>query len=257
MKSSPLDRIMFFDTETTGVENPRLVQLAYSGYNDKGKSGNHLFKPPIEIDFHAMATHHITPEMVQDKPLFADSQVKQWLKKKEKAYVWVAHNSEFDCLVMKNEGVDITYCIDTLKVARKILLQEDGKQYPSYALQYLRYRLGLYRYETENFIAHDAYSDIMVLRILFQHILNTMRAEKNAADGSQDSIILNEMVTMTKGFSYIQIMPFGKYKGMEIVDMVRSDYDYSLWCIKEVQDVDLAFNVKQAVIAVYGKEINF
>lgn len=69
-------KICFLDTETTGLSNGRLVQLAYEVYDseDTGSNGlckNCTYKPPVPIELEAMATHHITEKMVADMPPFS------------------------------------------------------------------------------------------------------------------------------------------------------------------------------------------
>ena len=63
---------IFLDTETTGTEKEdRLCQLAYK--TEKGEIINQLFKPPLPIAIEPMCVHHITNEMVADKPAFKGS----------------------------------------------------------------------------------------------------------------------------------------------------------------------------------------
>ncbi len=63
---------IFLDTETTGIEKEyRLCQLAYK--TETGEIVNELFKPSLLIAIEAMSIHHITNEMVEDKPAFKDS----------------------------------------------------------------------------------------------------------------------------------------------------------------------------------------
>ena len=63
---------IFLDTETTGTEKEdRLCQLAYK--TEKGGIVNKLFGPPLPIKTDSMCVHHITNEMVADKPAFKGS----------------------------------------------------------------------------------------------------------------------------------------------------------------------------------------
>lgn len=55
-----MKRLLFLDTETTGLQNPRLLQLGYA-------IGNHppnvqIYRPPVGIDPAASEIHHITNE---------------------------------------------------------------------------------------------------------------------------------------------------------------------------------------------------
>lgn len=58
---------IFLDTETTGTdEDDRLCQLAYK--TEDGTVVNELFHPGKPISIDAMSIHHITNDMVKDKP---------------------------------------------------------------------------------------------------------------------------------------------------------------------------------------------
>jgi len=69
---------IFLDTETTGTEkDDRLCQLAYK--LETGEIVNKLFKPPLPIAIEPMCVHHITNEMVENKPAFKGRQDHQKL----------------------------------------------------------------------------------------------------------------------------------------------------------------------------------
>jgi DNA polymerase III epsilon subunit-like protein len=63
---------IFLDTETTG-NGPadRNCQIAFK--IEGGYTVNELFNPGMPISIDAMTVHHITNEMVLDKPIFRDS----------------------------------------------------------------------------------------------------------------------------------------------------------------------------------------
>ena len=73
---------------------------------------------PSSID--AMTVHHITNEMVLDKPAFRDGDT--WKKLLDlvnsDGYVIVAHNATFDVDMLKKEGIEAKNVICTLKLAR-------------------------------------------------------------------------------------------------------------------------------------------
>ncbi len=65
--------LIFLDTETTGNSaNDRLCQLAFK--TDESFIVNELFNPGMPISIDAMSIHHITNEMVKDKPPFKGSE---------------------------------------------------------------------------------------------------------------------------------------------------------------------------------------
>ncbi len=60
---------IFLDTETTGAgPDDRLCQLAFKAGQGRGVCG--LFNPGRPIAIEAMAVHHITNEMVKNRPPF-------------------------------------------------------------------------------------------------------------------------------------------------------------------------------------------
>lgn len=73
-----LDRpLIFFDLETTGVNvtKDRIVQISYIKVFPDGRENEkktHTVNPTIPIPPESTAVHHITDEMVADKPKFAD-----------------------------------------------------------------------------------------------------------------------------------------------------------------------------------------
>ena len=132
---------IFLDTETTGTgPADRLCQIAFK--TKEGTAVNELFNPGMPITIDAMTVHHITNEMVRDKPAFRDSDT--WKKLQDlvnsDGYVIVAHSAAFDVDMLKKEGIEPKNVICTLKLAR--YFDKDGV-IPKYGLQYLRYYLKL------------------------------------------------------------------------------------------------------------------
>jgi DNA polymerase III epsilon subunit-like protein len=63
---------IFLGTETTrNGPADRLCQIAFK--TEEGAVVNELFNPGMPISIDAMTVHHITNEMVRDKPIFRDS----------------------------------------------------------------------------------------------------------------------------------------------------------------------------------------
>jgi exodeoxyribonuclease X len=63
---------IYFDTETTDSgPGGRLCQIAFK--TEDGLTVNKRFDPGMPISIDALAVHHITNEMVQDKPSFRGS----------------------------------------------------------------------------------------------------------------------------------------------------------------------------------------
>ncbi|MCX6733665.1 MAG: exonuclease domain-containing protein [Candidatus Peregrinibacteria bacterium] len=210
-------RTLFLDTETTGIEpQSRLVQLAYKN-GLTGEEVNAYFKPPVAISYGSMAVHHITNEMVADKPAFADSAQYTQLVQLLSETICVAHNAPFDVGILKNEGVEISTYIDTLRVS-KHLIQSD-----QYNLQYLRYSLHL---NTVQVTAHDAMGDVLVLEALFNHLTNVVKEKFSC---TTDDDVISKMLELTYAPVPMTTFAFGKYKGKTFDEVRAMDRGYITW----------------------------
>ncbi|MBY0376588.1 3'-5' exonuclease, partial [Patescibacteria group bacterium] len=169
-----MQKIVFFDTETTGIgEEDYLCQIAYkTPLEVDGFVG--LYKPPVPIPPGASAVHHITNEMVKDKPSFKESEDYQTIKElfESPETVLVAHNMPFDQGMIKKEGIIPAKTICTLRVAR--FMDKEGKL-AKHNLQFLRYALGIEIQAT----AHDAMGDVMVMEQLFGRLLKKIISDEN------------------------------------------------------------------------------
>ena len=219
---------IFLDTETTGTQKEdRLCQLAYK--TEAGKIVNQLFKPPLPIAIDSMCVHHITNEMVADKPAFKGSQEYQnlvgLLSGKN---ILVAHNAKFDVDMLEKEGLHPKRVICTLKLARH--MDFEGK-IPKYNLQYLRYFLGIKIDAT----AHDALGDILVLEKLFERLFVKMSKTIGPA------AVENRMMDISSKPVLLARMYFGKHKGVLFREIPK---DYLQWLSgKDDLDEDMRFTV--------------
>lgn len=219
-------RIIFFDTETTGNgPTDRLCQL---GVKERGVAEpivNALYKPTIPITFEAMAIHHITEKMVADKPHFTESPEYPRIKTlfEDKNTIAVAHNAQFDVGVLTKEGIVPANVICTLKLARD--LDESGV-FSNYKLQYLRYRLDI---DIENAVAHDAWSDVLVLERLFERLF----ARHLTKAGGDEVAALAAMQEISSRPSLMCTITFGKYMGKKVTDLAKEDASYLRWLLTE------------------------
>lgn len=210
-------QILLLDTETTDLQNARLVQLAYKDLTS-GQMVNELFKAPVAIGYGAMSIHHITNEMVAEKLSFADSvQYQELASLAQAGVIIVAHNAPFDLQVLKNEGLSFPIFIDTCRVAQHLIPSEQHK------LQYLRYFLQFPPVVAE---AHDALGDVLVLELLFNH-LKTVVAEKFALEESE--AVINKMIQLSQEPLLIKSLGFGKHKGVPLEELVMNDRGYLQW----------------------------
>jgi len=221
---------IFLDTETTGTQlEDRLCQLAYK--LETGAIVNELFKPPLTIKIDSMCVHHITNEMVADKPAFKDSSDHRKLVGlfNDDTNILVAHNAKFDVDMLEKEDIHPKKAICTLKLARH--LDPEGKIL-KYGLQYLRYFLGI-KIEAS---AHDALGDILVLEKLFERIFVKMRKEIGPA------AVEDKMMEISSKPVLLSRMYFGKHKGQFFRDIPK---DYLKWLSgTDDQDEDLRYTVE-------------
>ena len=204
-----MNKLIFLDTETTGndLEKDKLIQLSYK---NNGEVHTELFKPNIPITFEAMAVHHITSKMDEDKLHFYESKMHYELEKLlEDGGIVVAHNAQFDIAMLKHDELDPKQFICTLKVARHV---DDKCEMSNYKMQYLRYYLDL----DVNGKAHDAEGDVMVLEALYNHYAQKLSVE--------------EMLDISGKPSLIRKFNFGKYNGQMIGDV---DKGYLEWLLDQ------------------------
>lgn len=230
--------LIFIDTETTGTgPQDRLIQVGYR--TTDGTEVNELYSTNRPIEIGAMAIHHITEKMIKGKPLFIGSPAYQDLKERfEKNHIFIAHNAPFDVAMIEREELKVGPVIDTLKIARHL---DPNEKIDSYALQYLRYLLGI---EVEA-NAHDAWGDILVLEQLFYRLLKKIVEEKNISEAEA----LDYMIDISKKPTLFRSIKFGKHVGKKLADIAEEDPGYLKWLLgqkesEEVPDEDWLYTLK-------------
>ena len=220
---------IYLDTETTGTgPADRLCQIAFKTEEDAAV--DELFNPGVPITIDAMTVHHITNEMVRDKPPFRNSDA--WRKLQDlvnsDGNVMVAHNTAFDVDMLRKEGIEPKSVICTLKLAR--YFDKDGV-IPKYGLQYLRYYLKL----NVDALPHTALGDILVLEALFNRIHT-----KAAVEFGQDAV--SKMIEISIKPVLYRRMPFGKHKGLKMEEV---PLDYLQWLSGTDLEEDLRYTIEQ------------
>jgi exodeoxyribonuclease X len=224
--TTPMKQIIFFDTETTGIgSDDRLCQLAY-------KTGDtvfcQLYKPDRMIPYEASAVHHVSNQMVADKPAFIDAPeytTIQQLADSDSA-VWVAHNAKFDIAMLAREGIHPKNVICTLRVARAL---DTGRKFTQYKLQYLRYALDF----DIQAVAHDALGDVLVMEKLFDRLLASIEKET----GDRDSA-LQRMMEISATPTIYTDFTFGKHIGKKITEVLQIDRGYLEWLLRTKLESD-------------------
>jgi DNA polymerase III epsilon subunit-like protein len=232
-----MKKLIFFDTETTGnTEKDFLCQIAYkfaasaNGSGEpKDESFSGLYKPLIKIPPEASAVHHITNKMIEDKITFSESPDYKKIKElfESDNVVVVAHNAQFDLMIIKKENIIPKNFICTLRLAR--YLDPEGK-IERYNLQYLRYLLEL---EVEA-TAHDALGDVLVLEKLFEQLKKKIMESESL---SEDEAI-EKMIEVSSHPSLLKFINFGKHNGKEVAEIARIDPGYLEWLLAQKLESD-------------------
>lgn len=232
-------KYILFDTETTGnQEEDRIIQVGAMIVDTKGavEVFDELCSTIVPIKIEAMAVHGITPDLIEGKVTFIQTNFYKTLQllNNQENYL-IAHNMPFDMGMMEKEGfVSQVRVIDTLRVAKHLLPEQKSK-----ALQYLRYALELYKDEQAEadkynitIKAHDAIGDVLVMKLLLSKLV-ALTKEK-----FPDSNPMVKMEELTTTPIFIETFAFGKHKGKKISEVCASDIGYINW-MKDNMDLDV------------------
>jgi exodeoxyribonuclease X len=207
--------LLFLDTETTGRENARLIQLAYKKQGDENVFVEY-YKPPIPIEIEAMVVHHITEKKVANAPIFQTSAAFKTLQNVLPEAILVAHNAKFDIGILETEGLSVPRHICTYKIAQTMY------DYPMYKMQYLRY---LWSIENDEATAHDAEGDVIILEKVFEHMAEEYAATHNLSK----SETIEAFVKISENPILLKKMNFGKYVGKTFAEVKMIDPSYFQW----------------------------
>jgi DNA polymerase-3 subunit epsilon/exodeoxyribonuclease X len=218
--------LIFFDTETTGLEaNDHLCAIGLIDGNDVHYE---LINPLKKVPPAASAIHHITNEMLKEAPVFALSKsYEKLLELNGPETIIVSHNAPFDLVMLQKEG--ITWqgrVIDTLKCSKALMDDLEG-----YSLQFLRYELRLYRHKAEVFgdygidiVPHHPLSDALHAKMIYEYLLDLADEET--------------LIAMSQSRVLLMRLPFGKYAKRRIVEIALKDAAYLKWMLESLMDMD-------------------
>ena len=216
--------LIFLDTETTGLENEDVICSIAIIYDDIVMYN--LVNEEKKIPPQAPSIHHITNEMIKDKPKVVDTNLYKFLNENNNEQtVIVGHNINFDMKKLKAIGFDFKgTVIDTLRVSKHLIPECE-----SYALQFLRYELKLYQNETEILVSHNALSDAQVVKFLYEYLL--------------ESASTDEMCELSFKNVLMEKFSFGKYNGRYIEEISMNDRGYLEWMLSVDLDDDLRYSI--------------
>jgi len=238
-------KYILFDTETTGnQEEDKIIQVGAMIVDAKVdvEVFDELCSTVLPIKIEAMAVHGITPDLIEGKGVFTETNFYKMLQTlNNQENFLIAHNMPFDMGMMEKEGfVSEIRIIDTLRVAKHLLSEQKSK-----ALQYLRYALELYKEEQAEadkynitIKAHDAIGDVLVMKLLLSKLVALTKVQ---FPGVNPMIKMEEL---TKTPIFIETFAFGKHKGKKISEVCDSDIGYINWMQKNMNlDVDMKYTL--------------
>lgn len=207
-------KALIFDTETTGIVDPAIVEAAgihckivYSSLFE-GDFFCSRFNPGKPISYGAMATHHIMDEDVADMPPASTFALPEGIE-----YL-IGHNVDYDWEAIGKPDVKR---ICTLAISRMLWPDADHSQS---ALMYL-----LERHRARELVknAHSALADVRICQLILDHILRKIVAND-----------LEELWELSEKARVPTVMRIGKYSGTAIKDLPA---DYVAWFLRQ-KDVD-------------------
>ena len=238
-------KYILFDTETTGgSEEDRIIQIGSMIVDAKEpiEIYDELCSCEVPIKLEAMEVHNITPDLLENKPKFIESNFYKRLNELNSSENYlIAHNLPFDLGMLQKDGFENQYTlIDTLRCARHLL---DNSPY--HRLQYLRYSLELYKNEKEEaqkhnieIKAHDAIGDVLVMKLLLSKLV-ALTKEKFPQENT-----MQKLANLTKEPIFIKTFKFGKYKDRNIEEVFNEDMGYINWFMKNTQlDDDMKYTL--------------
>ncbi len=242
-------KYIILDTETTGAsENDRIIQLGYMVLgNGDIEVQNDFCSSEVPISFGAMEVHHITPDMIENKPACTETTAYKRLLElnSEENYV-IIHNAPFDIGMLEKEGFSLKMkLIDTLRCAKHMYEDEEAHR-----LQYFRYKMGLYKQEEAEaknlgieVKAHDAIGDVLTLKLFLSELRKSVQ-ERFVGENP-----VEKMVALTKEPILIKTFRFGKYKGKNLADVALEDAGYLRWMLKSMDplDPDLRYSIEKVL----------
>lgn len=244
-----MPKYVLFDTETTGGnEEDRIIQIGSMIVDAKEpiEVYDELCSCEIPIKLEAMEVHNITPDLLENKPKFIDSNFYNRLNELNSSENFlIAHNLPFDLGMLQKEEFENKFTlIDTLRCARHLLIDS-----PYHRLQYLRYSLELYKGELEEankhnitIKAHDAIGDVLVMKLLLSKLVSLVKEQFPQNNPMQ------VLAQLTKQPIFIKTFKFGKYKGRSIEEICDEDIGYINWFMKSTElDEDMKYTLDKII----------
>ena len=246
--------IIFFDLETTGlnIASDRIVELAYLKVYPDGREESKTIRinPEMPIDPNSTAIHGITNEDLKDAPTFKE--IAKTLANTFEGCDFAGYNSnKFDLPLLAEEFLrcDVDFdlkkrkFIDVQVIFHKREQRTLGAAYKFYSSK-----------DLEN--AHSAEADTRATYEVLKAQLDKY------ADLENDVDKLSEFSAQTKNVDFvgrivlndkgIEVINFGKYKGIPVEEVFEKDQGYYGWVISN----DFPLYTKKVLTAIKLRGFN-
>ena len=251
--------LVFFDLETTGLdfEKDRIVQFAFLRLtpNHEKEEWCELVNPGIPIPKEASAVHHITDQMVQDKPLFKEyaTPILRYIENCDLAGFNIAR---FDIPFLQNELTRNGYSLD-LSAIKIVDVQT------IYHSKEPRDLSAAYRFycNSDHLDAHDAMGDVRATAEIFDaqiarynDLPKSVEQIHNKFNRSND-----RWITMDRKFYWRDgqaTMAFGKHRGKAVQWVAENDRDYLAWISEKDFSIESKTLMQQALAGVFPQKEN-
>ena len=209
-----MSKTIIFDTEATGIKDPVLIEAAWVELESikpftVTNPFEQRYNPGKPITLGALATHHIMDEELVDCPPAASFTLPG-----DVDYL-IGHNVDFDWEVIGKPDIKR---ICTLALARKLWPDLDSHNQSALLYQLER---ATARARLRN--AHSALIDVGICATILDHICQQLGVKT-----------IEDLYTESEKARTPTTMPFGKHKGMSLVDVPK---DYKKWLLTQ-QDID-------------------
>ncbi len=206
-------RALILDTETNDVKDPEVIELAWKTPGPYMCSPSLYFYPTRPVSMGALATHHILPEWLKNKPPSHEA-----LGLIPQADYWIGHNIDFDWSALGQPNGVRRLC--TLAMARALWPELDNHKLTTLAY----FCLGATE-ATRALVkaAHAAADDVLLCELILSFIVRAAKVTslEALADFSDEARIP-------------KLWTFGKFKGRPIA---AADRGYANW-YKRQEDTD-------------------
>lgn len=199
-------RAIIFDTETTGIENPEVIETAWMDVQDPSQIAVVMrFKPSKPITLGALATHHILPSELEHEPPSSEFRLPDGVE-----YL-IGFNVDFDWMAIGSPP-NIKR-IDLCPICRTTYPGLD-----SYSQSAMMYYLFGATQNTRNLLTgqHSAAVDVYNCFCIYEKLLKEAGATND----------FEAIWRWSEECRVPSVMPFGKFQGKPISEV---DESYRRW----------------------------